>query len=314
MLNKNPNTMKKLLTLIFVISVITGVSQETISFTNSEATWNVVRTFTNGNPEDPSFIETNTNIYGYYGDSLIGNDLWLKMYTTQDSNFISDLILAGLLKQESGLVIFKDTTNSIDTIYNFNLQTGDSVLYDFGFGIEYLKINTIDSIEINETFYKRFYFDQSQYFPPLELEEMWIEEIGSIHGPLFPKYPKLFSTEALADSLFVSCYKVGNTLVWNNPNYDSCYINIVMSRNEIYDKRIKTFPNPVKDELRIEIPENKDQNVRILIYDLLGNLIINRTYDQAVEISINTTSLENSFYILKIETGNKKYIQKFIKQ
>ena len=49
-----------------------------------------------------------------------------------------------------------DTTYSIDTIYNFNLQIGDSVLYDFGIENYYMKIENIDSIIINDEKFKIF--------------------------------------------------------------------------------------------------------------------------------------------------------------
>lgn len=305
--------MKKLITLLLIVSTHFVFGQTIINFVDPEATWNVAKTFPNGNPQDPYFIETTTKIYGYQGDTLINNELWLKMHFTYDSNFFTDLIFIGLLKENNGIVVFRDTINIIDTIYNFNLQTGDSVLYNWEFGSEYLKITNIDSVDINSTFHKRFYFNEPS-FEPSYLQEVWIAGIGSIHGPLFPKYPVLFSQELPADSLFTTCYKIENNIIWNNPYYDSCYINIIMSNNELPDNGLRIFPNPVKNELRIEIPTNEIGNYKITIVDLFGKIIMSKIYEHRKTIEINTTSLKSTFYILQVEINNKIYRQKFIKQ
>lgn len=305
--------MKKLITLLLIVLTHFVFGQTIINFVDPEATWNVAKTFPNGNPENPYFIETTTKIYGYQGDTLINNELWLKMYVTQDSNFLTNLIFVGIIKENNGIVVFSDPINVIDTIYNFNLQTGDSVLYNWGFGSEYLSITSIDSVDINSTFHKRFYFNEPS-FEPSYLGEYWIEGIGSIHGPLFPKYPVLFSQELPADSLFTTCYKIENNIIWNNPNYDSCYVNIVMSNNELPDNGLRVFPNPVKNELRIEIPTNEIGNYKITIVDLFGKIIISKIYEHRKTIEINTTSLKSTFYILQVDINNKIYRQKFIKQ
>lgn len=306
--------MKKTFTLILTLLALFVYAQTPITFADPDATWSVAKTFPNGNPQDPRFIETTTKVYGYQGDTLINNELWLKMFVTQDSSFINDLIFVGLINENNGVVSFQDTSNQIDIIYDFNLQVGDSVPYNFyGYATEYLEIIHIDSIEINNSIHKRFFIEESG-LEPFHLEEYWIEGIGSIHGPMFSKYPVVFSQELPADSLFTTCYKVANNIVWNNPSYDSCYVHIVMSNTEIYEKDLKMFPNPVKDELRIEIPDKGEQKISLLVYDIHGKVKINRTFEQAGMISINTRSLENGFYMLQVGIGNKKYNQKFIKQ
>ena len=304
--------MKKLLTIILTISTIIGFSQNPITFVDPNATWNVARTFPNANPQNPNFVETTTKVYGFIGDTLIGSETWEKFYSTPDSNFLSNFTYLGNLREENGTVIFMDTVYSIDTIYNFNLQTGDSVFYDFGFGTNYLQVETIDSIEINGEYHKRFHFEEPNY-PPMFLSEIWIEGIGSIHGPLFPKYPGVFSDE-IPDSLKLTCYKVDNSVIWSNPFYENCYVSIILSTSEIIESHLKIFPNPVKNELRIEIPKNESGNYVISIFDLFGKTISKKTYNKTEIIEINMTSLKNSFYILQIEFDNKIYRQKFVKE
>ncbi len=307
--------MRKLITLLLTISTIVIFGQSSISFTHPESTWNIAKTFPNGNLQNPFFIETSTKVYGYQGDTIINNEPWLKMYVTADSTFTSDLIFCGLVHEKNGLILFRDTANIVDTIYNFNIQVGDSVLYNFygAGGQEYLEILSIDSIEINNSFQKRFFIEESSY-EPFYLNEYWIEGIGSIHGPLFSKHPVLFSQELPADSLFTICYKTENDIIWNNPSYEICYVNIVLFNNEILDNSINIFPNPVKNKLRIELQLNEEIEYKVSIIDLSGKLQIHNINKKDYMAEINVSTLKSGFYILLIETNNNLYRQKFIKE
>lgn len=306
--------MKQIITLLLTFSFLISFSQGTINFADPEATWNVAKTFPNGNPLDPWFIETTTTVYGFIGDTIIDNDLWLKLYQTSDSSFLNDLLFMGLVKEESGIVYFNDTLNNIDTLYNFNLKVGDSVLYNFyGMESEYLEIINIDSFEINNSFHKRYYIEESS-LEPFYLEEFWIEGIGSIHGPLFAKYPVVFSNELNADSLFVTCYKSDNNIIWNNPNYDSCFVHIVMSINEEQNNQLILFPNPVNDILKIDIQENNYKTARISVYNILGSLKSEKTFDNLEPLEIDVTKLLSGIYIMRIEIDNKNYIREIIKE
>lgn len=124
---------------------------------------------------------------------------------------------------------------------------------------------------------------------------------------------EIFKTE-MPDSTKLTCYKKDNSIIWNNPFYDECYVSFVLSTREINEEKYRVFPNPVKDKLRIEIPKNESGNYVISIFNLFGKVIANKIYNQAGIIEINTTSVKNSFYILQIEIDNKIYRQKFIKE
>lgn len=301
-----------LFTLIFVISTMIGVSQTQINFVDPDAVWNVARTYPNANPQNPDFVETTTKVFGFIGDTIIGSETWLKFFSTADSNFVSGFTYLGNLGEENGYVYFMDTLYSIDTIYNFNLQIGDSVFYNFGWESNYLQIENIDSIEISGEYHKRFFIEEPNY-PPMFMSEVWIEGIGSVHGPLFPKYPGVFSNE-IPDSLNLTCYKIENSIIWNNPFYDDCYVSIILSSREIEKVQFKLFPNPVKDKLKVEIPKNESGNCMISIFNLFGTKLMAESFNQDGTIEIITTSLRNSFYIIEIEFENKTYRQKFIKE
>ncbi len=281
--------MKNVLTFLFLTLSIFALGQNQINFNNSNDTWNVATTYPHATPQDPDFVETTTNVFGYNGDTLIGGEYWLKMFTSPDSNFISNLTYLGNIKEVNGVVVYMDTTFSLHALYNFNLQAGDSVLYHFEFGNIYLKVENIDSIYIIGKYYKRFHF-QEPVIPFFYIKEVWIEEIGSIHGPLFPANPRLFGTE-IPDSMYLTCFKINGSIIWNNPNYSQCFINIILGTSDLPRKCIKVFPNPVIDRVFIEFPISINGNHDVSIFDLCGKQITCHVDDYLNSVEIHLMSM-----------------------
>ncbi|SEH53187.1 T9SS type A sorting domain-containing protein [Epilithonimonas hominis] len=84
----------------------------------------------------------------------------------------------------------------------------------------------------------------------------------------------------------------------------------VMSVNDVKKDNIKLYPNPVKDVLKIDIPNN-ETITNICIYNVAGQKV--KTFSLPKEINIE--SLPKGNYIIEITTDkDKKYTSKFIKQ
>jgi len=220
--------MKTKIFIIFSFLPVLLLGQKINHFDHLVSKWNVARTYTAANQQNPNFAATTTTIFGYQGDTLINNEQWLKLYATKDSLFQNNLVYQGLTRSENNRVLYLDATNQLDTLYDFNLNVGDSVLFNlFGDYPEKLPVTSIDSIQLNGEFYKRFKFAEPSIIAFDELNEVWIEGIGSIHGPLFPNFPVKFSQE-MPDSMLLTCTTFDNLLVYQNSSYSDCYINIVL--------------------------------------------------------------------------------------
>ena len=84
----------------------------------------------------------------------------------------------------------------------------------------------------------------------------------------------------------------------------------VMSVNDVKKDNIKLYPNPVKDVLKIDIPNN-ETITNIGIYNIAGQKV--KTFSLPKEI--NVENLPKGNYIIEITTDkDKKYTSKFIKQ
>lgn len=315
MLYNKTRSMKKLIFIFFVVSA-NSFGQKAINFIDTNATWNVARTYPHGNIQNPNFVETITKTYGFRGDTVIGTEVWRKFYMTRDTFIIqsSNLTKAGFLCEKNRVILFRDLDGTIDTLYNFNLHTGDSVKYTLSGTGYYIRVSDVDTIIIQGSAHKRFYFTEPPVVAFDYLHEVWIEGIGSIHGPLFPASPTKFSTE-LPDSMNLTCYKIKDTVLWYNHDYTDCFIDIILPDN-ISEQTVegKVFPNPVNDELNIEFPHSANEDMVVSVFDLAGKPVLTQIHQVKRQLIINTGNLKNSFYILQIESGINTYRTKFIKQ
>ena len=309
--------MRKTFTFLLILIIKFGFGQNVFNFIDSNATWNVSKTFAAGTPQSPGFAATTTKIYGFRGDTLMSSQLWAKMYYTADSNFTSsiDFKKAGYLRSAGTYVLFMDTILNLDTLYDFNLQIGDSVKYNFNFDTTYIYVSTIDSLIVDGKYHKRFFFTEPSGPNVFTyLHEIWIEGIGSKHGPLFPQSPTVFSQEE-PDKLDLTCYQNG-PVIWHNSSYNDCYNNIILSAEE-YQKpegNMLVFSNPAKAELEVKFSESTNEDFLISIFDLNGNQVVKKSVKRNKEIAIDIDSLKSNFYILQVESGKQVYRTKFVKE
>ena len=76
------------------------------------------------------------------------------------------------------------------------------------------------------------------------------------------------------------------------------------------EEDISIYPNPVRDYLKVKIPDSEESLVVYEIKSVTGKLIISNTLDGAIDVS----NLSSGYYIITIKTDNQQYIQKFVRQ
>lgn len=299
--------------IIFSILLLPSIllGQVINHFDNSDSRWNVAKTYPAANQQNPNFVATTTTVYGFQGDTLINSEHWFKLYSTSDSLFQSNLLYRGLLREENNKVFYLDTLNQLDTLYNFSLNVGDSVLFDlYGMYPEWLQVINVDSIQISGDYYRRLKFAEPTMNAFDELNEIWIEGIGSVHGPLFPNFPVKFSQE-MPDSMLVTCIFSNNQQVWQHLSYPSCYVNIVLSIDplELFDFNI--YPNPFTD--RIHIENNGLQQYGLSVLNSLGQTV-KQIQVKNDNQTIDLTELKAGIYFLRIESRENAKTMKMVKK
>lgn len=298
-----------LLSILLLPSILLG--QVINHFDHLDSKWNVAKTYPAANQQNPNFVATTTTVYGFQGDTLINNEQWFKLYSTSDSLFQSNLLYRGLIRAENNKVFYLDTLKQLDTLYDFSLNVGDSVLFDlYGMYPEWLKVVNADSIQINGDYYRRLKFEEPSFTAIDWLDEEWIEGIGSKHGPLFPAFPVKFSQE-MPDSMLVTCTFSNSQQVWQHQGYPTCYVNIVLSIDQLEIFDFKIYPNPFTDRIHIE-------NFYLQQYELtlLNNLgqTVKRTQVSGDNKIIDLTELKAGIYFLSINNGLNARTIKIIKK
>ena len=300
----------KTLILIVLFSLPTLIFGQVNHFANSTSEWNVVREYPNPSPIDPFFIESRTKIYGFNGDTIVNGIQWGKMFSTFDSAFLNNLNFLGFVRSENGYIFRTTLFNSIDTLYNFNLSIGDSVFFNIPNKQQFIPVIQKDSIAINGLFYDRFEFAEPVGVNSFTVfGEVWIEGIGSVHGPLFPLNPQEFSSE-ITDKLQLTCTRVSSLQYWSHPLYNQCIINNVLKIEDHQLNSINIFPNPFSDMLVVDLGNH--ENAQITLFNSLGQRII-QLNNEANLVELDLSYLDSGLYIMEVRQSEKVETIKLIK-
>lgn len=302
--------MKQTLVLFCIVCPSFLFAQTVNHFENENSRWFVADTYPNANEQNPSFVQTTTMVYGFEGDSTTQGEQWFKTYSSTDSAFITGLEYEGLIRYSNGYVMFQDTTHTVDTIYNFNLEVGDSMLFNFyDMYPEYLEVVSVDSVEINSQMFKRLTFAEPTVIQAFtDLKEVWIEHIGSLHGPLFPAREEVFAQE-WPDSLILNCSHTNELLYWKNEFYDACVVNIILDIENAETLNFNIYPNPVTETLFIQ---QQGKYGQFYIRDILGHEVLSGSLQSNNQL-VDIRELKNGVYFVTVFLENTTLTRKILK-
>ena len=74
------------------------------------------------------------------------------------------------------------------------------------------------------------------------------------------------------------------------------------------------YPNPTTSELNIKLSNGNDLPSAYKIYNMLGQMVAEKTITNAVDLTINTNSMSNGMYFIKINKDNNTLTLPFIKK
>ncbi len=105
-----------------------------------------------------------------------------------------------------------------------------------------------------------------------------------------------------------------------NLNSDSIVVNftlgIMVGVQNSVSSNLLVYPNPIKEQLNIQLPENIGKTAQVEIIDLTGKVVMNQTFNTLGknEISLNTEQLVNGIYLIKVLSQNQVFITKIVKE
>jgi len=111
-------------------------------------------------------------------------------------------------------------------------------------------------------------------------------------------------------------YYLQLTDTMGNITMDSVKISVqtCIGIKEIYpfENGVRIYPNPASSQITIEFEQNPKKDFQVLLYDITGKLIINKSIWQKKEFTIDISNLKKGFYIVTIKEENKVLISKKI--
>lgn len=242
-------------------------------------------------------------------------------------------------------VYFMDNMfNPEEVLYDFTLQTGDSINLNFYFlGFSYFNSGLffVDSVtQFNTVNGLRKMICLSQNTPnanPL----YWLEGVGYIGHPFYTysynsyggfSFPNCSPYYIYGFSTSVICYEH-----LQNVYHDSCYYNFVLNNTQCYfivdscdyydfctsiisagkSFEFSIYPVPAKHHIQLKVQLTTPAAITISIYDGIGKKIIDEKFDCSTLsglFHIDTSLLKPGMYITECSTSASAYRAKFVIQ
>lgn len=300
--------MRTVLLLLFFYSSSFVLAQDYHPFPQGEAVWSSLMNLVwYTDPEDGEILEVHdiTIHYGIFGDTLINDQLYQKIYQSSESTFdINDAqYFGGIREEEKFIFLFGRFDHKEDTLYNFNLLPGDIWKdYDNYLGTRIIiQLESIDSIILlNETFRKRYNFRRisirggvADTIPSVQ----WIEGIGSIVNCSFFS-PECFLSRFAMNHQTVLCFSEAGEKVFQNEAYESCYINTI-------DYQFLPNKNAVWSELSQKFDPDWNLIKETKRYFLKGDTTVSIRKYAKVFVTSDSIGFDNAVYLGGIRPDGK---------
>ncbi len=311
--------MKKLFPFVLMVLPLVLFGQDLIPIVKESSLWKVQKiTIDTRNPVPPYPTDTSYVNTWISGDTLIGELTFKKVYSSEFLPGNDNPIYQGAILEEGPIVSWIPDGPDylpIDTLYNFDLEVGDTVAFFEDTPSFYFYVKSIDSVKLeNDILRKRI----SIYKDAIDTPEIdtttrvytWIEGLGELEYGLI--YPFCFAfNPSCGDNLI--CYQEGESIVYESFPL-AC--SITTSTNaHLGDSFVKLYPNPFSQRLNLELTKSKE--VLILIHDTSGKLLLRRKENKGFykdNFPLDLNELERGVYIITLITNEMTISKTIIKQ
>lgn len=263
-----------LISLLFVSLYFDVSSQDYYPFPTENANWNIFLEYSiSEGPLDSTVLR-----YSLNGDTTI-NQIAYKRLCLESGNIEDPIItpVGGLREVDKKIYFIGNDYLGMEhatelLLYDFNLQIGDTIKHDNR--ERYSIITDIDSVEVDGELRKRYEINSRSDYPNKE-QEYWIEGIGSIKNGLLG----LITDVPTCCYHFWEhvCFKENGIVKFLNPSFSECLPENLLSstENSFQISNIRIYPNPVKNELFIDVLSLKNE-LFLRLVDNNGKIVLQK--------------------------------------
>jgi hypothetical protein len=212
--------------------------------------------------------EYSTDYIRFNGDTAIDGENYKKVEYAEDEAHENWSFYGYFIREENNKVFLKRPFEPEGLIYDFTLQnTGDTVTINNPVTSSPLHLTLVetDSVETTGGWRKRRKFVADGYQTP----EYWIEGTGSLSGVL---NSGMAVFGGLCGSAELLCQHEHDTLVYQNPDYQTCYL-----LTTGIEKKENKMPGPSvfynKNSNKVVIKCKNRETRKVVIYNINGNVL-----------------------------------------
>jgi len=291
----------KRLFLVFVAMVFTLVicSQEIVV---QDKLWSIMEEHC-----QPWGSNYSTEFFRFDIDTIVEGKNYKKVWIAEDENHEEWFFYGAFIREEEGLVYYKNMFEEEGLIYDFNLEIGDSVIIDNprAAGALTLVLAEIDSVEMEVGYRERWRLVNNIY----SNNEYWIRGIGSQTG-VINSGTGVYG--GLCGLFTLLCEKENDELYYQNPEFETCYLYITDTDekyNKENDRLFMLSYNDVNKIVRLNINHNGTKT--ILISSISGKVIANEQIDKPTFI-YNFIGYPAGLYVITVIDGSNISSKKII--
>lgn len=230
-----------------------------------------------------------TSSFKFSGDTTIQQKRYKKLYYSEDEQKKDWKINSLWFERNDSVFKYWPWTSETTLIYDFNIAEKDSFQID-----ESLTL-FVDSIRIKEwggKMRKHWYFVGGEDYS--SKTTIWIEDVGNLNN--FTRSSDINITGALTTLL---CFSESNELVYQNPQYNDCYINTLTPIIETGPELVNVY---VGGENMITVyPLNRNMGI-IEVFTIAGCKIVQKQIE-LTESKINLPLKGTYIYRFITQTG-----------
>ena len=249
----------------------------------------------------------------FTGDTVVGETHYLKVLRCEDQQ-MQKWIIEGFIREDSNKkVYYRDTIAKQECLlYNFGCNVGDTLQLNCGCSKTGFLVDSIRIIAIDGIPRKHFYLTYLE----MKTQEIWIEGIGSTMGILNGGgWGHCLTGGSMGEALL--CFFEDGIKKYQSPQFSNyCFLNPEIIDGTETTKSVsqfKVYPNPVSGELFIQANSNTTEAYSLEMYSVKGELVATECVDSGSNLHrIDTSSLRNGIYIVRLISDSGKYDEKVI--
>lgn len=270
--------------LLSLFNLYSVKAQDYLSIVKENAEWTVLKiTVDTQNPVPPFPTDTSYVTTWIAGDTSIGGINFKKVFNREFFPGSNIPVYQGAIREENQIVTWipnERDLEQLDTIYNFNLQIGDTVAYYEAMTPFYHYVQNIDSITLEDGFIRKrilIYTKEEGASGEGELINTWIEGLGELQYGLIYPFCQQSNAPRCLDHLI--CYKEGEAIFYEAFSM-GCSVTIFPQEN---------IPFPARNAIWTELRRaDAYSNLITIHYGIIGDTIINNKQYQKIYTSADS--------------------------